>query len=147
MIPCLPRGAALPMPHPAIPREQQIGEPIVGKAGDLTKNRQAQEPPKPGLAGRCQPNRDRAVGADRKPALGVNRVQAPAHIVHIGAVACERVGLKIDVAEIDQTGPDRLNKPTALPRDAGITDRAFGIVPDRKFRTRRHRCHGVLSKL
>ena len=63
------------------------------------------------------PNRDRAIGPNKKTPLGVDRVQAPAHVVDVRAVARERVGLKIDVAEIDQPGPSRLDEPTTLPYD------------------------------
>ena len=79
------------------------------------------------------PNRNRAISPDKKTALGVDCVEAPAHIVDVRAVARERVRLKIDVAEIDQPGPSRLDKSTMLPCDTGITDRAFGIVPNGEF--------------
>jgi hypothetical protein len=61
------------------------------------------------------PNRDRTIGTDKKTPLGVDRMQTPAHVVDVCAVTSEGVGLEIDVAEIDQAGSGRLDKPTTLP--------------------------------
>ena len=46
----------------------------------------------------------------------------------------ERIGLKIDITELDNAGSGCTNQPAVLPLDTSITDRAFGIVPDREFR-------------
>ncbi len=94
---------------------------------------QAKYAAKPRVAWRREPNGDCAVGADVEVVIRIDGVKPAPHVFQAGAEAGEGVGLKIDVAELDHAGTRRLNQTTALPFDAGITDRAFGVVPDRSF--------------
>jgi hypothetical protein len=61
-------------------------------------------------------------------------MQPTTHVIYSGTEAGERIGLKIDVTKLDQAGSGRADQPAALPLDSGITDRAFGVVPDCEFR-------------
>src|SRR5580704_1157558 len=124
----------LPMSFPAIPGVEQIGEPVIAESGDLMNARQADEPSEPAVARGRAPNGDGAVGADVETSVGIDAVQPAAHIRQRGAEAGQRIGLQIDVAEFDHAGAGRAHQPAALPIDAGVTDRAFGIVPDRELR-------------
>ena len=67
-------------------------------------------------------------------AISVDRMKPSPNVFQPGAEAGQHIGLKIDVAEFDNASTCRLDQPAALPFDAGITDGAFSIVPDRKFR-------------
>src|ERR1700722_4320643 len=122
----------LPMSLPVVPSVEQIGEPVIAETGDLMNARQAGEPSEPAIARRRAPNGDRAVSADVETSVGIDAVQPPAHIRQGGAEAGERIGLEIDIAEFDHAGAGRAHQPIALPVDAGVTNRAFGIVPDRE---------------
>jgi hypothetical protein len=124
----------LPMPAPAIPGVEQIGEPIISDARNLMDHRQAEQAPEPDVARGSEPNCDRAVGADVQAAVGVNPMQPATHVLDPGAEAGERIGLETDVTKLDSAGPGRTGEPVALPLDACIADRAFRIVPDRQFR-------------
>jgi hypothetical protein len=128
------RAPALPMSLPAVPGIEHVGEPIIGKAGNLTDHRQAEQPAEPDIAGGSEPDCGRAVRAHIEAAIGVDRMQPAAHILDPGAEAGERIGFETDVAELDGAGARGADEPVALPTDAGIANRAFGIVPDRKFR-------------
>src|SRR5580704_1062552 len=132
-----PHRRLLPVSLAAIPGVEQIGEPVIAETGDLMNARQADQPGEPAVARGCAPDRDRAVGADEEAAIGIDAVQPAAHIRQGGAEAGERIGLQIDVAEFDSAGAGRAHQPAALPVDAGVTDRAFGIVPDRELRAHR----------
>src|SRR5580700_1181464 len=125
----------LPVSVAAIPGVEQIGEPVIAETGDLMNARQADQPGEPAIARGRTPNFDRAVTADVEAAIGIDAVKPAAHIRKRGAEAGERIGLQIDVAEFDHAGASGAHQPAALPVDAGVTDRAFGIVPDRELRT------------
>jgi hypothetical protein len=69
-------------------------------------------------------------------ALCIHGVQPATHILDLNAEARKRIGFESDVTKLDDTGLSRANETAMLPRDAGITDRTFGIVPDHEFWTR-----------
>src|SRR5258707_1672027 len=69
-----------------------------------------------------------------EPALGVDSMQPATHLFDSGAETGERSGLEIDVTKFDDAGPHGAKEPAALPFDAGITDGAFGVVPDGELR-------------
>src|SRR5215831_9008835 len=71
-----------------------------------------------------------AQGADVQAPVGIDRMEATAHIFQAGAETGECIGLQIDVAECDDAGASGLHQAIALPVNAGVTDRAFGIVVD-----------------
>ena len=119
----------------AIPGVEQIGEPVIAESGDLMNARQAGEPGEPTVARGRAPNGDGAIGADVQAAIGVDAVQPAVHIRKRGAEAGERFGIQNDVEEFDSAGAGGAHQTAALPVDAGVTDRAFGIVPDRELRT------------
>ena len=98
------------MAVPAIPRVQQIGKPVVGEAGNRPDHRQADEPPKPDVAGRSQPNRDRAVDSRVEAIVGIDRMQPAPDVVDPKAEARERIRLEIDVAKVDRAGPGGANQ-------------------------------------
>src|SRR5262249_33651727 len=124
----------LPVPFPAIPGVERISKPIVHETCGLPDHRQSKRPPEPGIARGPEPNCDRAIGADMKLAVGVNAIQPTTDLLHPGAEAGQRIGLKINVTEFDGTGSGRTDQPAALPLDSGVTDRTFGVVPDCEFR-------------
>src|SRR3984957_15835345 len=124
----------LPVSFAAIPGVEQIGEPVIAETGDLMNARRADQRGEPAIARRRAPNGDRAIGADMEAAIGIDAVQPAAHIRKRGAEAGQRIGLEINVAEFDQSSAGRAPQPAALPIDAGVTDRAFGVVPDRELR-------------
>jgi hypothetical protein len=126
-----------PMAFPAIPGEQQIGEPIICDTGDRPDNWQAEQSPKPDVARRSQPNRDRAINPNVEPILRVEGVQPAPHVVHSDAEGGEHIWFKIDIAKIDRSGSGRAYKPIALPVDASITYGTFSVVPDCEFRDHR----------
>src|SRR5262245_15730608 len=81
-----------------------------------------------------------------EPARAVDRVQPTADVVDAGAEARERVGLEVDVAELDRARARGALQPPALARDAGVADRALRVVPDGQPAARRFRaCHGAAS--
>jgi hypothetical protein len=131
------------MPLPAVPGVEQIGEPVISEARNLMDHRQAEQPPEPSLARGSQPNRDRAVGADVQPAVRIDRMQPATHVLDPDPETGKRVGRETNVKKLNRTGPGRTDQPAALPFDAGIADRAFGIVPDGQFRT--HRLPGLMT--
>jgi hypothetical protein len=120
--------AALPVPHPEVPGEEQVGEDVVDDPRDLADDRQSEQPAELGIARCPQPDCDCAVRADMELPVRVDRMQPAAHIVEIGAEPHQRIGLGIDVAEFDRAGPHRRDQPVALPVYAGVTDRTFRIV-------------------
>jgi hypothetical protein len=126
---------ALPMPLPAVPSVEQIGKPIISDARNLMDHWQAKHPPEPDIARGSKPNCDCAVSAYVQSALCVNGMQPATHVLDPCAEVGERIRLEIDVTELDHAGPSRADEPAVLPLDASITDRAFCIVPDCKFRT------------
>jgi hypothetical protein len=92
------------MPFPAVPGVQQIGETVVDQTRDLTNDWQANEPAEPDISRRISPNRDGAIGADMELIVGIDCVQAAAHVFKPGAEARRRIRLEIDVAEFDDAG-------------------------------------------
>ncbi len=129
------------MPLPPVPGEEQVGEHIVAGAGDMADSRQAEQAPEPGVARGAQPERDGAIGADIKTAVGVNSMQAAAYIVDVRTEVLERVGLDIDVAEFYSASASGADETVALPIDAGVTHRAFGVVPNDEGWQRFHSLH------
>ena len=107
-----------PPPFPSVPAVEQIGEPIVSEARDVTNPRCAYEPGEPHISGRSAPDLDRAVHAGGKPPLGVNRVQPAPYIVDPGAEAGQCFGFKVDIAKLDPARARRAYQPIALPIDA-----------------------------
>src|SRR5579862_803290 len=122
------------MPLPAVPGVEQIREPIISQPRNRINHRQAEEPPEPSLARGSQPNRDRAVSPDVQSAVRIDRMQPATHVFDPDAEAGQRLGRETDVAKLDRAGPGRPHQTAALPLDAGVADRAFGIVPDGQFR-------------
>lgn len=118
------------MPLPAVPGVEQIGETVVDQMRNLTNDWQADEPAEPGIARRISPNCDRAIGADMEPIVGIDCVQAAAHVLKPGAEAGQRIRLDIDVAEFDDAGAGGAGEAAALEVDAGVTNRTFGVVVD-----------------
>jgi hypothetical protein len=57
-------------------------------------------------------------------------MQAASDIVERRAKVRQRVGLLVDVLELDGTAAHRRQQLVALPVDAGIADGAAGVVPD-----------------
>jgi hypothetical protein len=62
--------------------------------------------------------------------VGVDRMQAAAHVVDVCTEVLECVGLDIDVAEFYGAGASGADATVALPVNAGVTDWAFGVVPN-----------------
>jgi hypothetical protein len=118
------------MPLAAIPGVKQIGEAVINDVGDRPDHRQADDAREPAVTRRELPDGDGAIGADVQVPVGIDRMEATAHIFQAGAETGERIGLQIDVAECDDAGASGLHQAIALPVDAGVTDRAFGIVVD-----------------
>ncbi|TPV99870.1 MAG: hypothetical protein USCAAHI_00669 [Beijerinckiaceae bacterium] len=56
-------ASALPMPLPAIPSVEQIGESIITQARKLMNRREAKHPAEPDVARGTKPNGDRAISA------------------------------------------------------------------------------------
>ena len=65
-------AVALPVPLPAIPGIEQIGETIVTETGDLTDDWPVNDPPQPIVARRAPPDRDRAYDTHIEAAFFVN---------------------------------------------------------------------------
>src|ERR1700722_1930621 len=101
------------MALPAVPGIEQIGEPVVDDARDLTNHGRADQPPKPYVTGGPEPGLDGAIGPDIQPALGVHGMQAAAHVFDPGTEAGKHVGLEIDVAKLDSAGAGCTDKPAA----------------------------------
>ena len=87
-----------------------------------------------------QPYRYCTIGTDIKPSLRVDGVQPASDVFHACTETHKRVRFEIDIAEFDQPGASGPNQPITLPVDTGITDRAFGIVPDCKLRAHLPSC-------
>jgi hypothetical protein len=117
----------------AVPGIEQIGETIIGEARDRMDDGKGERPPKPDIAGSSQPDCDRTIGPEMQSTFGVDGMQAAANVFHAGAEAGERIGLEIDVAKFDRAGFGRAHEAATLPVDAGVADRAFGVVPDGEF--------------
>ena len=118
------------MPLPPVPGEEQVGEQIVAGVGYMANTRWTEQAAEPGVARSAKPNRDGAVGADIKTTVSIDRMQAAADIVDVRTEVLERVGLDIDIAEFYGAGASDADETVALPVDAGVTDRAFGVVPN-----------------
>jgi hypothetical protein len=124
---------SLPAAFPAIPRVQQIGKPIVHDACDRPDHRQSDEPPEPDVTRRSKPNRDHAVDPGVKPVRGIDGMQPASDVIDPDAEPGQRIPLEIDVTKIDCTGSGCANQSMMLPVNAGVTDRTFGVVPNREF--------------
>src|SRR5262245_51182385 len=122
----------LPMALAAVPRVEPVGEPVVGKAGQPAQAGQAHQSTEPAGARRPPPYLDGAIGTDMQATIGVDGVEATTHVLDAGSEAGQRRRLEIDVAKFDGAGLRGADEPIALPRDAGIADRASGVVPDRE---------------
>src|SRR3954449_826500 len=57
-------------------------------------------------------------------------MQAAPDVVERGAKARQRIGLLVDIPEFDRARAHQREQLVALPVDAGIADRAAGVVPD-----------------
>jgi hypothetical protein len=121
------------MPFPAVPGVEQIGKTVIDQTRNLTNDWQANEPAEPGISRRISPNCDGAIGADMEPIVGIDCVQAAAHVLKPGAEARQRIRLEIDVAELDDAGAGGAGQAAALEVDAGVTDRTFGVVINDKL--------------
>jgi hypothetical protein len=127
-------ASALPMPLPAIPSIEQVGESIIAEARHLMDHREAKHPSKPDVAWGAKPNGDRTIRTDVQVALCINGMQPATHILDPGAEAGEHIGLEIDVSELDHASSGGTDESTVLPIDARVTDGALGIVPDSERR-------------
>ena len=78
----------------AVPGMEQIGEAVVDEACDRPDRRQADEPRQPSVARRELPDRDRAIGADLQPPVGIDCMQATPHVFQSGALLAEGSGTK-----------------------------------------------------
>src|SRR6267142_4221922 len=128
-----PIAGPLPVALPAVPGVQKIGKPIICDARNRPDHRQANQPPQPDVPRRPQPNRDRAIDPRMEPVLAIDGIKPAPDIVDPEAEAYERVRLEIDVAKIDRAGSRGADKAIVLPVDAGVTDRTFGVVPNREL--------------
>jgi hypothetical protein len=79
--------------------------------------------------------RSRAIRAYVQSALCINGVQPATYILDPGAGARERIGLEIDITELNHASPGCPDEPTVLPLDASDTDGALRVVPDSEHRT------------
>ena len=134
------------MPLPSVPREEQLGEHVVADTSHMADARQTEHASEPGVARGPQPDRDRAIGADMKAAIGVDRMQATADIVDARTEMPERIWLDIDVAKFYGAGTRGADQAVGLPVDAGVTDRAFRVVPDGQARQRLHDSHRLTEE-
>src|SRR5262245_11951285 len=122
----------LPMALAPVPLVEPVGEPVVGKGGQPTQARQAHQSAEPAGARRPPPYLDGAIGADIQATIGVDVVKPTTHVLDAGPEAVERRRREVDVAKFDGAGLRGADEPIALPGDAGIADRASGVVPDRE---------------
>ena len=120
---------------PAIPRVEQVGEPIIADARNRMDHGYAKHPSEPDVAWGAKPNGDRAISAYVQAALCINGMQPAAHVLDPGAEAGEHIRLEIDVPELDLASPGGPDEPAVLPLNASITDGALGVVPDSERRT------------
>ena len=125
--------AALPMPPPAIPSVEQVGESIIAEACNLMDHREAKQPSEPDVARGSKPNGDRAIRAYVEAALRINGMQPTAHVLDPGAEAGEHIGIEIDVTELDHASPGCTDEPTVLPLDASVTDGHLVLYQTVKF--------------
>src|SRR5262245_11038680 len=89
------------------------------------------------IARRSPPNLDRAIGTDEEAPVRIEPIQPFSDVLDIGPESGKRIRLEINVAERDLSSLDRLHKTVPLPIDAGVTDRAFCVVPDGQLGKRR----------
>src|SRR5262252_6008685 len=122
-----------PTPVAAVPGVEEVGEMVVAEAGNLAQDRQTQHSAQPEIARRAPPDFDRAVGADVKPIVRIDAIEAPPDVLDPGAKARQRIRLEIDVTKLDHAGSDRPHEASALALDATVTDGAFRVVPDREL--------------
>lgn len=57
-------------------------------------------------------------------------MQAPPDVVERGAELRQRIGLLVDVFELDGARTHQRQQLVSLPVHAGVTDSAAGVVPD-----------------
>ncbi len=124
------------MAHPSVPGEERVRETIISEIREGLYERRADNMRQPSVAGRAAPDFDRAIGADIETPIGRYAMETPAHIIHIYAKTRERIRFKIDVAKKDRAVSRRVDEPIALPIYTAVTNRAFGVVPDRQRRKR-----------
>jgi hypothetical protein len=126
---------ALPMPPPAIPKVEQVGESIIADARNWMDQGEAKQRSEPDVARGSEPNGNRAIRAYEEATLRINGMQPTAHVLDPGAEAGEHIRLEIDVTELDHASPGCTDEPAVLPLDARVTDGALGVVPDCERRT------------
>src|SRR5262245_24257308 len=124
----------LPTPRASVPGVKQSGEAVIDEAREWARRGVAQERGQPAFARREPPDRKRDVGADEEAAGFIRGMEAPAHILERGTMACERLRLEIDISKCDGAGLHGGDQLAALTVDAGITDRTTGVVPDHETR-------------
>ena len=116
------------MAHAAVPGVEQIGKTVIGEACDRLDERQTDEPREPGVARREPPDGDGAIGADVRDSPSASTAcrrrrtsssPAPKRDSASGSRLMSRNSMTPARAACYQT--------IALPVDAGVTDRAFGI--------------------
>ena len=118
------------MPLAPVPGVKNVSEAIIDKARDRAHHRIAGERGEPMLARGEPPDRDRDIGADQQSPGRVGRMQSPADVFERCAVLRERVRLEVDIAKGDRPGFYSREQFVALAVDAGVADRAAGVVPD-----------------
>src|ERR1051326_4778307 len=124
------QASASPVTFSSIPSVEKVSETIVAKPGHLARDRQTQQASEPRIARRAPPDLDCTIGADEEPSFGVQPIEPAPDVLDSGTEGSERRGLQIDVAKLDCAVLRRAHKPSPLPRDAAITDGAFGVVPN-----------------
>src|SRR5512147_183341 len=90
-----------------VPAIEPAGEAVIDETRDRTEDGQAQQAAEPAIARRAAPDLDGAIGADMEPAVGIDAMKTAADRFQIRAEAGERLGLEIDIAELDIAGPHR----------------------------------------
>lgn len=120
------------MSLPAIPRVEDVRKAVIDEMRKRAQHRQTADRGQPAIARCTAPDFHRAGGPDEEPAGVVAAVQPPANIFQARTKLRQRFRLGVDVAELDGAGAHCGEQAVTLPVDAGVTDRTFGIVPDRK---------------
>ncbi len=133
----------LPMSLAPVPGVEQVGEAIVDQAGERSDHGIAEERCEPALPRRHPPDFDRDIGADDQAAGFVGGMEPAADVLERGPMGGERFRCEIDVAELDRAGLDRSDELVALAIDAGIANRAAGVVPDDEMPCGHGRTAGV----
>jgi len=120
-----------------VPSVEKVSETIISETCDAVDHGQSKHRPQPPIAGRSEPNGDGTIYPDKQSPFRIDGMKPTTNIADRGLKLTERFGFEVDVAKLDRTGANGADESVPLPVYPGVTNRAFGIVPDREFR--RHR--------